>query len=176
MTRVALLAAGAVLALVAAGCGGDSNETTEDWAQSVCQAVGDWRESVQSTAEGLTGGGTPSADELRDAADDVRSATDDLVGELRDIDAPESGEVAEARDAVQQLGDDVEERRGAIDDAIDSAESNPSAAAVFDVAAKVAAALRDTARELTTAFQGAGDEVSQAFSDAEACNDLTGSS
>ena len=176
MSRVALLAAGAVLALVAAGCGGDSNETTEDWAQSVCQAVGDWRESVQSTATSLTGGGTPSADQLRDAADDVRNATDDLVQELRDIDAPESGQVAEARDAVRQLGDDVEQRRGEIDDAIDAAESNPSAAAVFDVATQVAAALRDTAQELTAAFQGAGDEVTQAFSDAEACNDLTGSS
>ena len=176
MTRVALLVAGVVLALVAAGCGGDDNETTQDWAQSVCQAVGEWRESVTSTAEDLTGGGTPSADELRDAADDVRSATDDLVSELRDIDAPDSGEVAEARDAVQQLGDDVERRRGEVDAAIDAAESNPSAAAVFDVAAKVAAALRDTAQELTAAFQGAGDEVKQAFSDADACNDLTGSS
>jgi hypothetical protein len=176
MSRFALLVAGAVLALVAAGCGGDSNETTEDWAQSVCQAVGDWRESVQSTAEELAGGGTPSADELRDAADDVRSATDDLVSELRDIEAPESGEVGQARDAVQQLGDDVERRRGEVDDAIDAAESNPSVAAVLDVAAQVAAALRDTAQELTAAFQGAGEEVKQAFSDAEACNDLSGSS
>jgi hypothetical protein len=171
-----------VLALVAAaGCGGDSvdrtPETPDDWAQSVCVVFADWRDSVRSVGEELGEGDNLSRDSLTDAARQIEEANERLVRQLRRIEAPETGSVADAQQAVQRLSEDVDERRGEVEDAVDEAERSSDPSAVFDVISIVAAALRDTARDVRETLEDlerAGSDAVQALRQAPACRDLAG--
>ena len=40
--------------LVLSGCGGSGQSEAEKWADSVCSSIGDWKQSVSSTASDLT--------------------------------------------------------------------------------------------------------------------------
>jgi hypothetical protein len=177
--------AGSLTALVVtaalAGCGGASvdrtPETPADWAQSVCVVFTDWRDDVRSVGEELGEGDALSTDSLRDAADQIEEANEELVRQLRRIDAPETGSVADARDAIVQLAEDVDERRGEVEEAIDEAEREPGAASIFDAISIVAAALRDTARDVREALEeleDAGSEAASALREASACRELAG--
>jgi hypothetical protein len=171
-----------VLALAAAaGCGGDSvdrtPETPEDWAQSVCVVFTDWRDSVRSVGEELGKGESLSRDSLSDAAKEIDEANERLARQLRRIDAPESGSVADAQQAVRELSEEVDERRGEVEDTVDEAERSSDPAAVFDVISVVAAALRDTARDVRETLEDlerAGSGAVQALRQAPACRDLAG--
>jgi hypothetical protein len=176
---VALIAVAVPAVLV--GCGGDSvdrnPETPADWAQSVCVVLGDWRDDVRAVGEELGEGDSLTTDSLRDAADRLEEANERLVRRLRRIDAPETGSVADARDAVTQLAEGVDDRRGEVEDAIDEAEREPGAASVFDAISVVAAALRDTARDVREALEDlerSGSEAVTALREAPACRELAG--
>jgi hypothetical protein len=178
--RAAAIVALAVPATLA-GCGGDSvdrnPETPADWAQSVCVVLGDWRDEVRAVGEEFAEGDSLTTDSLRDAADQLEEANEDLVRQLRRIDAPETGSVSDARDAVTRLAEQVDERRGEVEEAIEEAESQPGAASVFDAISVVAAALRDTARDVREALEDLEDTGSEAVSalrEASACRDLAG--
>ena len=67
--------AAAVLALLAAGCGKSSDtKANEAYADSVCSAVGSWKQQIQSIGTSLTSGGF-TKDSIQTALTKAESAT-----------------------------------------------------------------------------------------------------
>src|SRR5262245_49438244 len=163
----------AVLAFLAAGCGGgndDSNPATA-WADDLCTAVNDWTGALNDAASSLTGNLT--RDGLNAAADDARDATDAFVDELQGLGAPDTASGAEAKDTVDQLATDLSD---GVDD-IQSAIKNAST--VVGAITTVKNTLTTMGNELTSTLNqlrqlDAQGELQSAFDDADSCSSLTG--
>jgi hypothetical protein len=160
-----------VLAALAAGCGGDDESAAEAWAGDVCSALSDWRTSVQDAVDSVQA--SPSADTLRQAAEDADSATEDLVSTLKGLDRPETEAGQEAQEAVDDLSNDVETARSAIDDAVDDA----SGAGMLQAVSTIAAALSTLQTEVSSTLDrleglDGGQELKDAFQSNESCDEL----
>jgi hypothetical protein len=83
-TAAILLALLGALAVLAAGCGGNSDKkANEQYADSVCSAVGTWEQQVKSIATTFTG--IPSKAALQAKITEVQTATKTLVTEIKAV-------------------------------------------------------------------------------------------
>src|SRR4051794_8163150 len=108
----------AALALIAAGCGGDKDDTSgaTPWADDVCTAVTTWTGSLNDAASSLSANLTRQG--LDDAADDAKDATGTFVDELQGLGTPDTAAGAEAKDIVDQLASDLSDNARDIENAI----------------------------------------------------------
>ena len=105
-----------VIAAVAMRLSDDGPPTTEEWADSVCTSLSDWRESIAA----LHAEGEPlTADSLRDKLGDASDATSDLVTQLRDLGPPD---LESSEELEQQLDASVDELESSFDSVKDGAE------------------------------------------------------
>jgi hypothetical protein len=113
-TLMLLAAPLAAAALLVGGCGDDDDDAAEDttseaqssetmWASEVCGAVAAWQTSITTIdfSEGL------SKDALATNVEDAEQATTDLVDQLKTIGAPETDEGQQAKQEIDQLGEDL---------------------------------------------------------------------
>jgi hypothetical protein len=178
VTRAAVLVCIALLAAVAAGCGGDdeaSAESTAAWADGFCTAVQSWTDELERIGEDLGDVSSLSGDAIRDAAEQADSATDEFIQELRDLGAPdtESGDVIESE--IDELSDAVEDEREKLREAAEDAESGltETAAAIATLGSSITVlgtALQETLQAIEDA--DAGGELETAFEESEACDSL----
>src|SRR5688572_17229895 len=105
MRRASLVAA-CLLAVLAAGCGGDDS-STEAWADDFCGAIDDWRERVQDAAAELAEPATLSEEQLDESIPEAVAASDDLLAGLGALELPE----LDARDAFERELDHLERVR-----------------------------------------------------------------
>jgi hypothetical protein len=61
MARLRLALAAVIMLVAIAGCGGSSSVKPEAYVKSVCVALGDWRNTIQSAAAALQSSGASSA-------------------------------------------------------------------------------------------------------------------
>jgi hypothetical protein len=167
-----------VVAAVAMRLSDDGPPTTEEWANSICTSLGDWRESINSLAD--VGGQQLTPDVLRDKVDKAGDATDALAQELRDAGTPDM----EAGDQLRaQLDSSTEQLETSFDDLKQSADEAADAPAgefvqkLAALASDFAALQAEIAKTLTSienadVGEQAKAEVQQAFSDAPACQSL----
>jgi len=152
--------------------------TTEEWANSICTSLGDWRDSINSLAD--VGGQQLTPDLLREKLGDAEDATTQLAQELRDAGTPDT----EAGDQLrEQLDSSTEKLESSFDDlkqSADEAAAAPAAEFLQKLAALASsfAALQSEIAQTVTTIENAdvGDEakaeLQQAFSDAPACQSL----
>ena len=166
-----------VIAAVAMRLSDDGPPTTEEWADSVCTSLSDWRESIAS----LHAEGEPvTADSLRDKLGDASDATSDLVTQLRDLGPPD---LESSEELEQQLDASVDELESSFDSVKDGAEEVADAPASEFI--QQLAALEPDFAALQTAIAGAVTtlqnadvaesskaELQQAFADAPSCESL----
>lgn len=166
-----------VIAAVAMRLSDDGPPTTEEWADSVCTSLSDWRESIAS----LHAEGEPvTADSLRDKLGDASDATSDLVTQLRDLGPPD---LESSEELEQQLDASVDELESSFDSVKDGAEEVADAPAGEFI--KQLAALEPDFAALQTAISGtvttlqnadvaesSKAELQQAFADAPSCESL----
>jgi hypothetical protein len=157
---------------------GGSLSTTE-WADSVCASLGDWRSSITSLAD--VGGGTLTAEALRERLAEADSATDQLVAELRDLGRPDLEAGAEVEQALDDAASGLQASYESLKtDAEAAADADTPAAFLQELAALAPDFQRlfDQIGETTAALQSASlfgessAELEQAFSDAESCQAL----
>jgi hypothetical protein len=167
-----------VIAAVAMRLSDDGSQTTEQWADSVCTSLSDWRESITSLAD--VGDEPLTADTLRDTLDEAGNATNDLVAELRDLGPPD---LTAGDDLREQLDESATELESSFDELRESAETAldappgellqqlaglaPEFAALQTAISKTVSGLReaDIAEESKA-------ELEQAFADAPSCQSL----
>lgn len=168
-----------VIAAVAMRLSDDSPETTEEWADSVCSSLSDWRGSITALAD--VGGESLTADSLRDRLDDAESATTELVTDLRELGAPDvvdGDEVEQALDdAAAGLEESYDELQTAAEDAVEAENQTEFLAALAGLADDFQALLgqaQDVVATLQSAslFGDASAELEQAFADAPSCQAL----
>lgn len=177
MAAIGIGIAAIVIAAVAMRLSDDGSPTTEEWADSVCTSLSDWRESIAS----LHAEGEPvTADSLRDKLGDASDATSDLVTQLRDLGPPD---LESSEELEQQLDASVDELESSFDSVKDGAEEVADAPAGEFIQQLAAlepdfAALQTAISGTVTTLQNADvaesskAELQRAFADAPSCESL----
>lgn len=181
LKTLSLLAASAFLV---AACGDDDDDgggsgetvSASDYANDVCTAFGDWRDTIQSQRDDLQAGLEPgiSPEEGRQALEDflgeVVASTEDLVTAVDDAGVPDAENGEQVADALQSIADaaktELEEAESAVADLpTDSPEAFGAAASEFGTNVQEA---------LSNVGQGLEDieseELEKAFDEEEACS------
>jgi len=172
--RGAVAAAVIGAALAAQGCGSsDEPASATEWADGVCSAITDWRDSVEPALEKVTSGDL-SQDALEDAGDEIEDANDQLPEDLKDLDRPETATGEKAEDEIQQLSDEIEGGRDEIETAVDDATDVGS---TLEAVAVVSRTLSQLLTNVGTTIEDIsqldpGGEMEKAFSEADACSSL----
>jgi hypothetical protein len=152
--------------------------TAEEWANSICTSLSDWRDSINSLAD--VGGEQLTPDLLREKLGDAEDATSELVTELRDLDAPDLEAGDQAREqldsSAEQLESSFESLKGSAEEAAD-APAGEFLQKLADLASEFAAlqtAISTTVTTLADTDLGeeAKAELQQGFADAPACQSL----
>jgi hypothetical protein len=172
----------AFLALLAAGCGGSSSSSstsaddttpTDQWASSVCTAITDWTDSLQSSVTSLQSGGL-SKDAIKGVADDAKSSTQTLVDDLKGLGKPDTAAGAEAQSTLNGLADDLQKDVDEITGAVDGSGTTLS------MISTVSTTLVTMGNQLSSTFTqlqslDAKGELEDAFKSADSCSKLTNS-
>jgi chromosome segregation ATPase len=174
VARGAVAAAVVAAALAAQGCGSsDEPASATDWADGVCSAITDWRESVEPALENVTSGDL-SEGALEDAGNEIQDANDQLAEDLKDLDRPETASGQKAEDSIQKLSDDIEggrdEIEAAVDDASDLGSTLEAVAVVSRTLSQLLTKVGTTIEEISQLDPGG--EIEKAFSDSDACSSL----
>jgi uncharacterized protein YoxC len=172
--RGAVAAVVIAAALAAQGCGSsDEPASATEWADGVCSAIGDWRDSVEPALEKVTSGDL-SKDALEDAGNEIQDANDALAEDLKDLDRPETASGQKAEDSIQKLSDDIEggrdEIEAAVDDASDLGSTLEAVAVVSRTLSQLLTKVGTTIEEISQLDPGG--EIEKAFSDSDACSSL----
>ena len=175
---VSILTLVAVLAVLgAAGCGSSSNnDANEAYANSVCTAVGNWKQQIQSIATSLGGGVTPEA--IQTSITQAQSATKTLVTQVKAVEPPDSSEGQAAKQQLDQLTTDIGNTIDAAQPALVQLQANPSVAAISATIAALAPQIQNLANETKSAIDtlnSAGGSLGTAFKSTESCKNLGGS-
>ena len=166
-----------VIAAVAMRLSDDGPPTTEEWADSVCTSLSDWRESIAS----LHAEGEPvTADSLRDKLGDASDATSDLVTQLRDLGPPDLGSSEELEQQLDASVDELESSFDSVKDGAEEVADAPAGEFIQQLAALEPdfAALQTAISGTVTTLQNADvaesskAELQQAFADAPSCESL----
>ena len=176
MAAIGIGIAAIVIAAVAMRLSDDGPPTTEEWADSVCTSLSDWRESIASLHEGEA----LTADSLRAKLGDASDATSDLVTQLRDLGPPD---LESSEELEQQLDASVDELESSFDSVKDGAEEVADApageflqqlAALEPDFAALQTAISGTVTTLQNAdvAESSKAELQQAFADAPSCESL----
>jgi hypothetical protein len=178
---VALIALVSSLTLLAAGCGGGDDSSTDvtatdEWATSFCTAVRSWVDELDQIRSELGNPSSLSRDTLEQAATDVDDATQTLVDDLRGLGRPDTESGQEVRDALDSLSDTLENERAEIETAIDGISSLTDVpGAITTIGSSVSAmgtALADTQSAIDDAdVEG---DLRTAFENSDACDQIAG--
>ena len=166
--HLGLLAVVVALATPAvAGCGGDEESASEQWAGEVCSQLSTWVTGVEEAVRSLTANAL-SLDKaaVQAAIEDVKGATDELVDSLADLGSPETEAGEQAKSELDELGTQLQQQ-------LDEVEQEAEAGSLSLVA--VTGALATAASAVTSTFESIqsldwGEELSNAFEDAGACD------
>jgi hypothetical protein len=172
LTLVAVLAV-----LGAAGCGSSSDkDANEAYANSVCTAVGNWKQQIQSIATSLGGGVTPAA--IQTSITQAQAATKTLVSQVKAVEPPDSSEGKAAKQQLDQLTTDIDNTINAAQPALVQLQANPSVAGISATIAALAPQIQNLANETKSAIdtlKSAGGSLGNAFKSTESCKNLGGS-
>jgi hypothetical protein len=172
-----------VLALVATGCGGGGEPSTEatpaaEWADGLCSAITTWTDELQAIRDRFSDPSSVSQDAVEGAASDARDATQTFLDDVQALGRPDTESGQQAADELDALSTELESSLDRVESEVEGASGITGAigasAIVVGEFAKMGAALTDTFR----ALEGidASGELQAAFEQAGSCDELTGSS
>jgi hypothetical protein len=168
-------------AVAAAGCGGGSSKSSssssntssaDDWANGLCSALVTWTNSVKSATGSLKGG--VSKGSLESATSDIKTASNTLVTDLTGLGKPDTKGGQQAKDAVDQVSDEIDQDVKNMQNAVDKI----SATGVVPAASSVASTLTTMGSQIGSAAGKIGDadpagELKKAFQNSSACKTLS---
>ena len=175
MTRRALLpTVAALLALAAAGCGGSSDDkSNEAYANSVCGAISSWETQIKSIATDFSGG--VSKDSLQSKITEAESATKALATQIKAVPPPNSSQGQAAKQQLDQLSTDITATVSAVTSAADQIQADATAATLSAQIAVLTPQIKNLATEseaAVTSLKSAGGSLASAFKSADACQSL----
>ena len=177
-TAVPMLALLAVLALVAAGCGGSSSDTkaNDAYASGVCSAIGTWVQQIKSvTSNGLTGGISKAS--LQSKIAQAETATKTLAKQIKAVPPPNTSDGQAAKTQVDQFSSQAASTVSTAQTAVASIPANASATTVAAALVPLAPQVKGlvtTAQTTVKSLQSAKGSLSSAFKSADSCQNLGG--
>ena len=169
--HLSLLALALTLALTPglAGCGGDEQSASEEWAGDVCSELSTWVTSVAAAVQSLTAN-PASLDQsaVQAATEDMKVATDDLVDGLGDLEPVETETGEQARTELNELETQLRQQLDEVEQ--ESENGTLSLVTLTTQLATASAAVRSTYESLQS-LDSSG-ELREGFEDAESCDSL----
>jgi septal ring factor EnvC (AmiA/AmiB activator) len=173
--RVGIALLAAVLAFLAAGCGGDSSEA-EQWAGSVCSTVSGWQGQIEQAAEEVrTELQSPDAGSVAAIEAQIQSAvaaTKKLSTDLQAIDAPDIDSGTQAKQQVDALASQLQSAVNIAKNAVDALPENTDLTDLAQKLLPLAPAFQSLATSTSNtleAIETSGDELKEGFDNADAC-------
>jgi hypothetical protein len=167
----------AIVVLAGAGCGGSSDKkANEEYANSVCTAIGTWEQQIKSIATTFSGGVSAAA--LQSKVTQAQAATSTLMTQIKSVSAPDTSEGKAAKQQLDQLTTDINTATSSARTALAQLPPNPSVTVIAATVAVIAPQVQNLAtqtKSAISALQDAGGSLSSAFKDADACQSLGGS-
>ena len=150
-----------------AGCGGNEESASEQWAGGVCTQLSTWVTNVEDAVRSLTENPL-SLDQatVQAATEDVKGATDDLVDGLADLGPPETEDGDQARSELDDLGTQLQQQLEDIEQSADA--GSLSLVTVTSAIATAASAVRSTYESIKSL--DSGGELRDAFESADSCD------
>ena len=174
VTSAAMLTLLAIVALMAAGCGGSSDtNANEAYANSVCSAIGSWEQQVKSIVTDLSGGVSKAS--VQTKITQVESATKTLATQIKAIPPPQTSDGQAAQQQLDQLSTSAATTVSSAKSAVAEIPSNASAATVASALAPLAPqvkSLASTAQSTVNSLKEAGGSLGSAFKSADSCKSL----
>ena len=164
-----------MLALAAAGCGGDDgNDATTEWAGDVCSSISTWQSSITDAVNSVRD--NPTKEGVDNAFNDAKDATKTFTDDLKGLGTPETDAGQQATDALNELSSDLDAGVQQVQQAIQTAEGAGATGALSAISA-VSATLSTLMSQATTTFSqlqnlNGGQELKDAFDNAGSCDDL----
>lgn len=176
---VSILAA--VLAFVAAGCGGGTS-AEEQWAGDVCTPVLNWQKQInQLITDAKSAVSSPDAstiDTLKSDAQKAVSATNTLKSDLKSL-PPAPGENGQtAKETLTTFGNQVSTTVDSLKSSVDSLSSSSSvseAATVLSGAVGQISSFGTQAQTTLNSVQETSGKLKSGFEDADSCKELRNS-
>ena len=165
--RFGLLALAASLSLAVAGCGGDEESASEQWAGDVCTQLSTWATSVEDAVTTLAENPLSiDKNTMQDAIGDVKAATDELVDGIADLGPPETESGEQVRSELDELGTQLQQQ---VDDVEQSADAGSlTLVAVSSALAAASSAVRSTYESIQSL--DSDGELRDAFESASSCD------
>jgi hypothetical protein len=166
----------ATLALLAAGCGGNSDKkANESYANSVCTAIGNWGKEVKSIATNFSSGISKSSLEAK--VTQFGTATTNLISQIKAVPPPNTSEGQSAKKQIDQFVSQVETTTSKVKSTAAQIPANATAAQTASSLATLAPQLQtlaSSAKSTVKAVQSAGGSLADAFKSVDACKNLGG--
>ena len=177
-TRAGAAVIVAVAALVAAGCGGSSNDTTpsDTWASGVCSAISTWKTSLTSIETTVKSGGV-TKDSLNAGVTQATDATKTLADSLKKLGKPDTQSGQQAKVDIDQLSTELNANVKTIQDAISNASGVSGVLTAVSTASSTLVTMGNEVSTTLTNLQKLDPkgEIEQAFKQSASCKSLTGS-
>ena len=173
------------LTLMAAGCGGDDDATSEtdtaaltsaeEWADGVCTALTAWTADLDAAAEPLGDVSSLSGDSIQQAADDVKVATETLTESLRGLGRPDTESGEEVQSSVDEITTDLESSAEELEAAVADVSGIADIPGAVGTITSTLTELGTDVQSLVTNLEEAdvSGELETAFEEAESCAELT---
>ena len=171
-----VLVVAAVLALVAAGCGGSSSDkkANEAYADSVCTAVGTWQQQVKDILTDFSGGISKAS--VQKKIGQAQAATKTMIAQVKAVPPPDTDQGKAAKQQVDQLTGDittfVNTAKGKVAQLPDNATLPTITAALVSLGPQVQSLVGE-AKSTVSSLKDARGALADAFKSNDSCKKLT---
>jgi hypothetical protein len=168
----------AVLALVAAGCGGGQS-AEEKWADDVCTPIQNWetqiRQLVDDAKAAVSSLDASTIDTLKTDAQKAVSATNTMKSDLRDLPPAPGDNGQTARETLTSFANQMSQTVSALKESVSKLSSSTSvsqATTVLSSAAGQISTLTTQAKSAVSTVEQMSSDLKSGFEDADSCKDL----
>jgi ABC-type transporter Mla subunit MlaD len=168
-----------VLVVLAAGCGGGSDDESsvpaEEWAGSLCTSVSRWTGSLEDATTRLRSPEQITVNGFKGAVNSAVDATRQFVDEIGALGTPSTEAGAQAKSELDQLGDTLDDEANELSEQVDAAGDGLSG--LLTKLSAITGTLSDMSSAVGTTFDRISNldgaaELEAAFQDADSCKQL----
>ena len=170
------IAVSALLAFVAAGCGGGGTSSEEKWAGSVCTDIANWKQQLQQQVNDARSKlQSPGAGAIAAIKTDVQQAADatkQLATNLKALDAPNTDSGTQAKQQLDSLATQLQNTVSHAKQTIASLPKNASVTQIVNQLGTLGPELQSLVTNTKTtlsSIQSSGSDLKKGFDKADSC-------